>query len=476
MRTRLQSLTCRATPVLLVILATASGGRSENAAHASQEPRASFEWGDDVPGIIGGTAVETCEWPSVVGINAASPTDPNSIQVCTGTLIHPEIVITAAHCNEVAIELIVVGDNRKQNPRSLPFDYCKSHPGWSNATKHGKDYAFCKLSKPVTDVPIVPVLMGCEVDVLKAGQEVVGVGFGVQSPGGASGPKMKVTTEFTEFDGSGAEQEAWVGENGKGFCFGDSGGPVFVKLPEDKFGADAGWRVFGVTSGGDASCSGPAHFGVMWNWVGFVEEESGVDVTPCHDVDGVWNPGPDCNGAPIGDQVGMGSWPSCQPGDVGGKITTCGSNDGDDDDDESSSSSEESSDSTSESGESSDETSDSSSQSDDDSSVSSEESSDDEQESSDASDDSHDSQDASTSESSSSSGDGSDDGDASSDASDPDGDDDDDDDDDAADGQGSNDGCALAGAGASGGSLLSLMLVSLAFGRGSRRRGSRRTL
>ena len=62
----------------------------------------------------------------------------------------------------------------------------------------------------------------------------------------------------------------------------------------------------------------------MHDPVAWIEQESGFDVSPCHDPDGTWNPGPDCGGVPVDPQTGSGTWPSCDPGELSDKENTCG--------------------------------------------------------------------------------------------------------------------------------------------------------
>jgi hypothetical protein len=115
--------------------------------------------------VYGGAPVETCAWPSVVMIDDR----------CTGTLIHPEIVVYAAHCGPA--DQIHFGERNDAIVRSVATESCAAFD--TEAFAPGEDVAFCKLTLAVTDVPIVPVLAGCETTLITPGREVEIVGFGL---------------------------------------------------------------------------------------------------------------------------------------------------------------------------------------------------------------------------------------------------------------------------------------------------------
>jgi hypothetical protein len=197
----------------------------------------------------------------------------------------------------------------------MAIEYCKTFQGRAGPTP--TDYAFCKLRLPVTDVPIVPVLMGCETEVLVPGQPVVVAGFGDSSRLGGFGLKRWVETSIVKVGGPRGIQ---VGGMGKAPCFGDSGGPAFVTLP------DGSWRVFGIDSAGIAQgCDAGDVMALMDDAVPWIEEQSGIDVTPCHDADGTWNPSSACRNFSMAPHAEGRTWTSgCAEAALSPPLASCG--------------------------------------------------------------------------------------------------------------------------------------------------------
>ncbi|MEZ4449338.1 MAG: trypsin-like serine protease [Nannocystaceae bacterium] len=253
-------------------------------------------------GVFGGSPVATCAWPSTVSMEGQ----------CSGTLVHPEVVIFAQHCGTGYKQVRFGEKDSGGSGRSVPTEFCKTYSGGGPGSGH--DFAFCKLAQPVTDVPIVPILMGCETDILQPGQDVTIVGFGFADDN-SYGTKREVVAKINKITG---DQEAFIGGGGKDSCNGDSGGPVFVQL------ADGSWRVFGITSYG-GECGTGGYYSMMHIGMEWFEEQTGIDLTPCHDADGTWNPTIKCGMFPMSPATGGGSWmSSCEPGPLSGYSMTCG--------------------------------------------------------------------------------------------------------------------------------------------------------
>jgi hypothetical protein len=252
--------------------------------------------------IYGGSKVPPCAWPTTVSLGG-----------CTGTLVHPELVVFAAHCMSGGYgpSVVTFGDNENYAAFKVATASCKSDPKYS--TSSGRDVAYCKLAKPVTNIPIVPILMGCETQALVAGASVVAVGFGQANDGLGWGPKRHVTMMLNGI----VNGEAKIGGGGKDTCYGDSGGPVYIRL------ADGSWRVFGITSYGEY-CGGGGYYSMMHTAIEWLEQSSGIDLTPCHHQ-GQWAPSQACGHFPFDPEIGGGSWSlGCATGNVSGPSATCG--------------------------------------------------------------------------------------------------------------------------------------------------------
>jgi MYXO-CTERM domain-containing protein len=107
---------------------------------------------------------------------------------------------------------------------------------------------------------------------------------------------------------------------GKAPCYGDSGGPAFVNMP------DGTWRVFGIDSAGVAqSCDAGDYMALMSDAVPWIEEQSHIDVTPCHDADGTWNPSAACRNFSMTPHLPGRTWTSgCAEPALSPPLASCG--------------------------------------------------------------------------------------------------------------------------------------------------------
>lgn len=294
-RTALWSSLLFVSPAALVALAPST---------ASAAIEVGLQSAPGLPEIVGGQVAAACQWPTVTAMTSNG-------DLCTGTLVHPQLVLYAAHCpavsqvtfNEVAFS---------GGGQSVPVDHCMAFGGGQQVGDD--DYAYCKLAYPVNDVPLTPVAYGCEVNDISPGVDVVISGFG-QNDLGNSGTKYWAAT--TVSSGTGTSSAINVGGNGTSAWQGDSGGPAFIRLE------DGSWRAFGIVSGGTGPGQ-PVLYVNMAYTVPWVESNSGVDITPCHDPDGIWNPGPTCGGFST-EPLSGGTWSNyCKDQPISDYSATCG--------------------------------------------------------------------------------------------------------------------------------------------------------
>lgn len=182
--------------------------------------------------IIGGAPTRGDR--AVVGLASALGTVS-----CTGTLVSPRVILTAAHCVAAPPTLVFVGDDPDREGVFLPVAAVERHPDYDPATHHA-DLGLVVLARPA---PIAPIalpsrpLTGADV-----GRPARFVGFGFTEPAlqGSLGVKHTATAALDAV----TDDELVYGVVG---CHGDSGGPAL--LVED--GVE---RLIGVTSHGDPDC------------------------------------------------------------------------------------------------------------------------------------------------------------------------------------------------------------------------------
>ena len=271
--------------------------------------------------IYGGEYVADCGWPTAVYLQTAGG------GACTGVLVHPLLVLTAAHCiSNDAITSARFGENAQTAQQLVETEYCRQGPGWSGATAQGQDIGYCKLRAPVTSVPIIPVAAGCELSAIQPGARIMHVGFGVEESGDGGRKKM---LDIVINDISGVN-ELISGTFSEIICNGDSGGPTFVWL-DPSVGGDGSWRVAAIHSWAqgadpvDPNCSGVAGSTLVGQWIDWVEQDSEIDITPCTDAGGTWNPTAHCGGMPTEPWLAAGTYTTaCESSELIEYAGVCG--------------------------------------------------------------------------------------------------------------------------------------------------------
>ncbi|HWN67878.1 MAG TPA: trypsin-like serine protease, partial [Haliangium sp.] len=228
----------RALPVLALILATivAPGCAPAPGPALAAEQRP----------IVDGTS-DTGD-PSAVAIGARRVGCDERLEArCSGVLVAPRLVLTAAHCvldPRLSSSLEVMFGSAVDAPDAAfrQVVHVAVHPEY-RSDGDAADLAALILD---TAAPVAPATLGAEaVDDTWTGTQVRVVGFGqARSTDLVTGVKRSGTAVITDVDAAGFRIEAAPAMS----CHGDSGGPVLATR-------DGVEVVVGVTSTGDPGCA-----------------------------------------------------------------------------------------------------------------------------------------------------------------------------------------------------------------------------
>ena len=213
-------------------------------------------------------------FPSTVALGAEFGT--NRFSACTGNLITPRIVLSAAHCGgDLPPDLILqagkafFGPNVTDVEHVIGFSDLIVHPDYEElssgfgGTLGSNDFSMLVLAE---DAPVEPTLFRHEpMDEADLGLTVKSVGFGITSANSqVSGIKWSADLTIDELDEMFIISDSDTNPNDANICSGDSGGPMFHI---DEEGLVTQWAVH---SWGDQTCtitSGSTRTDLVVDWI-----------------------------------------------------------------------------------------------------------------------------------------------------------------------------------------------------------------
>lgn len=234
--------------------------------------------------VVGGEPAGVDDYPSTVAL-----TDPGGSPFCTGTLVAPTIVVTAAHClqtwwgdpigtNEVRVVYGYTEPDTASSSDRRTVSSVTPHPSydpWANVDSdgmgHTNDIGVVVLNEPVENGVVTPILPSGQIDAtLVAGTDVHVVGYGIYNMNTqAGGILYKALTPYMRR----VQWEMLAGSPGNpDSCNGDSGGPAYVVAAGNLFLAGITSRAWAKSQ---SSCGDGGIYTLASEYVDWIQSVAG---------------------------------------------------------------------------------------------------------------------------------------------------------------------------------------------------------
>ncbi len=212
--------------------------------------------------------------------------------ICTATLVAPNVVISAAHCvvpeygwdepEPAAYYSFGIGEDMADSPQLFEIVKYYSYPDWDEDAHESSvnDVSIFILKDDLTKMPgIKPIELNFFDISFLLGEKVQNVGYGATVSGGMDDN----TKRFWTAEEVVKVKDGYFTVDGKGessVCSGDSGGPALYRMP------DGILRVVGTVSGGDMSCVDEDEYARVDYSLDWIERRdvAGGKITGCLDL------------------------------------------------------------------------------------------------------------------------------------------------------------------------------------------------